>query len=50
MRTDGVQARGGDEDAGGWRSVDTSVGIYREGCFVAFSFEFLLLESENSWT
>lgn len=47
MGNDGV---GGDEDAGGWRSVETSVGIYREGCFVSFSSEFLLLDSENSWT
>lgn len=50
MRNDGVQASGGDEGAGGWRNVETSVGIYREGCFVAFSSEFLLLDSENSWT
>ena len=35
---------------GGWRSVETSVGIYREGCFVAFNSEFLLLDSENSRT
>lgn len=45
MGNDGVQASGG-----GWRSVETSVGIYREGCFVAFNSEFLLLDSENSWT
>lgn len=50
MQNDGVQASGGDEGAGGWRNVETSVGIYREGCFVAFSSEFLLLDSENSWT
>ena len=50
MRTDGVQASGGDKDAGGWRNVETSVGIYREGRCVAFSSEFLLLDSENSWT
>ena len=47
MGNDGVQASGGDEEGGG--GGGTSAGINR-GVLVAFSSEFLLLDSENSWT